>query len=315
MTGVGGTGVVTIGALLGMAAHLEGKGCSVLDMTGLSQKGGAVLSHIRIAARPEELHAVRIAAGEADSLIGCDLVVAASAEAVSRLRGGLTRAVVNSFETTIGDFTRNPDLRIPDAELRGAIVEAAGADATDFVDATGLATALMGDSIATNLFMLGYAWQKGLVPVSREAIERAIELNEVAIESNKRSFSWGRVAAVDPAAVERAARPSAPIALRTAVADAGRDRRPARRVPHRLPERRLCEALFRPGRQGPVSGSGARRRPERPRRGGRALCLQADGLQGRVRGRAPLHRRHVPQRASAASSTATTRSNSTWRRR
>jgi indolepyruvate ferredoxin oxidoreductase len=187
----------------------------VLDMTGLSQKGGAVLSHIRIARDPEQIHAVRVAAGEADSLIGCDLVVAAGAEAVSRMRTGLTRAVVNSYETTIGDFTRNPDLQFPTSELREAIVEAAGSGATDFIDATSLATALMGDSIATNMFMLGYAWQKGLVPVSREAIERAIELNEVAIDSNKRSFSWGRAAAVDPAAVERVARPTPAVPLRT----------------------------------------------------------------------------------------------------
>jgi indolepyruvate ferredoxin oxidoreductase len=215
VTGVGGTGVVTIGAIIGMAAHLEGKGCSVLDMTGLSQKGGAVLSHVRIARAPEQIHATRIAAGEADSLIGCDLVVAAGTEAISRMRAGLTRAVVNSYETTVGDFTRNPDLQFPTTELRDAIVEAAGGNATEFVDGTGLATALMGDSIATNMFMLGYAWQKGLVPVSREAIERAIELNEVAVESNKRSFTWGRAAAVDPAAVERVARPAPAVPIRT----------------------------------------------------------------------------------------------------
>ena len=214
VTGVGGTGVVTIGALVGMAAHIEGKGCTVLDMTGLSQKGGAVLSHIRIAKTPEEIHAVRIAAGEANALIGCDLVVAAAAEATSRVRTGLTRAVVNSFETTVGDFTRKPDLQFPTSELRQSIIEAAGADATEFLDATGLATALMGDSIATNMFMLGYAWQKGMVPVSREAIERAIELNEVAVEANKRAFNWGRAAAVDIAAVERAALPAAPGPLR-----------------------------------------------------------------------------------------------------
>jgi len=214
VTGVGGTGVVTIGAIIGMAAHLESKGCSVLDMTGLSQKGGAVLSHVRIARDPAQIHAVRVAAGEADSLIGCDLVVAAGTEAISRMRTGLTRAVVNSYETTVGDFTRNPDLQFPTSELRGSIIEAAGADATEFIDATGLATALMGDSIATNMFMLGYAWQKGLVPVSREAIERAIELNEVAVEANKRSFNWGRAAAVDPAAVERIARPAPAVPLR-----------------------------------------------------------------------------------------------------
>ena len=215
VTGVGGTGVVTIGALLGMAAHLEGKGVTVLDMTGLAQKGGAVLSHIRIADRPEDIHAVRVAAGEANVLLACDIVVAAGADAISRVRAGLTRAVVNNYETTTGAFTRNPDLQFPTAELREAIVEAAGAGATEFLDGTGLATALMGDSIATNMFMLGYAWQKGLVPVSRDAIERAIELNAVAVDANKRAFNWGRAAAVDLAAVERAARPAAPVSLRT----------------------------------------------------------------------------------------------------
>ncbi|MBI3451338.1 MAG: indolepyruvate ferredoxin oxidoreductase family protein [Rhodospirillales bacterium] len=209
VTGVGGTGVVTVGALVGMAAHIEGKGCTILDMAGLAQKGGAVLSHIRIAERPEDIHAVRIAAGEAHLLLGCDLVVAAGAEALDRLRAGLTYAIVNGHETPTGEFTRKPDLQFPTAQLRDAIAHAVGKNAAEFVDGTGLATALMGDSIATNLFMLGYAWQKGLVPVSRAAIERAIELNEVAIEANKRSFNWGRLAAVDLPAVARAAAPKA----------------------------------------------------------------------------------------------------------
>ncbi len=208
VTGVGGTGVVTIGALLGMAAHIEGKGVTVLDMTGLAQKGGAVLSHIRLARKPEELHAVRIAAGEANLVLGCDLVVAAGAEANSRMRPGLTRAIVNRHETTTGDFTRKPDLHFPASELERIIVEAVGDRAADFLDATALATALMGDSIATNLFMLGYAWQKGLVPVSTEAILQAIELNAVSVDANKRAFAWGRLAAHDLAAVERAAKPT-----------------------------------------------------------------------------------------------------------
>ncbi len=214
VTGVGGTGVVTIGALLGMAAHIEGKGCTVLDMTGLAQKGGAVLSHIRIADRPEDIHAVRIAAGEANVLLGCDMVVAAGPDAISRVRAGLTRAVINTHEITTGTFTRNPDLHFPAAEMRATIIEAVGPDAVAFLDGTTLATALMGDSIATNLFMLGYAWQKGMIPVSREAIERAIELNAVAVDANKRAFAWGRLAAVDLAAVERAAKPAVSVPTR-----------------------------------------------------------------------------------------------------
>jgi indolepyruvate ferredoxin oxidoreductase len=207
VTGVGGTGVVTIGALLGMAAHLEKKGCTVLDMTGLAQKGGAVYSHVRIARRPEEIHAVRIAAGGARLLLGCDLVVAASADALSKLQPGYSRAIVNNHETITGDFTRNPDLTFPSRELQRSIAEATGADNTEFIDGTHIATGLFGDSIASNLFMLGFAYQRGAVPLSAEALERAIELNGVAVEFNQRAFRWGRRAAVDPALVDARATP------------------------------------------------------------------------------------------------------------
>ena len=213
VTGVGGTGVVTIGALLGMAAHLEGKGCSVLDMTGLAQKGGAVVSHIRLAARPEDIHAVRVAAGGARLVLGCDLVVAASFDGLAKMERGSTRAVINSHETTTGEFTRNPDLQFPGAAMIDAIAAAVGRDAADFVDATRLATALMGDSIATNPFMLGFAWQRGLVPLAEASLLRAIELNAVAVEANKSAFRWGRRAAHDLASVERAAQPITPLAM------------------------------------------------------------------------------------------------------
>ncbi len=210
VTGVGGTGVVTVGALIGMAAHLEGKGVSILDMAGLAQKGGAVMSHIRIAKHADELHAVRIAAGEANLLLGCDIVVAAGAETLDKTRIGLTRAVINAYESPTGDFTRNPDLQFPTQEMQDVIAHALGQGSMDVVDATKLATALMGDSIATNPFMLGFAWQKGLVPVGLDAILRAIELNEVAIDANKRAFHWGRLAAVDAARVKEAAAPTMP---------------------------------------------------------------------------------------------------------
>jgi indolepyruvate ferredoxin oxidoreductase len=218
VTGVGGTGVVTIGALLGMAAHLEGKGCSILDMTGLAQKGGAVISHVRIADRPEDIHAVRIAAGGARLLLGCDVVVAASLDALAKLHRGMSRAIVNLEESITGDFTRNPDAEFPLADLKRAIADAAGREAVNFVDATRLATALLGDSIASNIFMLGFAYQKGLIPVSGEAIERAIELNAAAVEQNKQAFRWGRHAAQDPAAVEAAARAADPTAAPEPVA-------------------------------------------------------------------------------------------------
>ena len=207
VTGVGGTGVVTIGALLGMAAHLEGKGVGVLDQLGMAQKGGAVLSHLRIAARPDDIHAVRIADDGARLLLGCDLVVSAGAEALSKVQSGRTQAIVNAHETITGDFTRSPDLAFPGGDLRYAIAAAAGAENAEFIDATRLATGLLGDSIATNLFMLGYAYQRGLVPVSAEAIKRAIELNGVAVAFNRSAFQWGRRAAVDPTLVEPRAAP------------------------------------------------------------------------------------------------------------
>jgi indolepyruvate ferredoxin oxidoreductase len=208
ITGIGGTGVITLGALLGMAAHLEGKGCSVLDFTGLSQKNGAVMSHVRLAPSPAELHAVRIAAGGADLLLGCDMVVAASPQALSRVENGVTRAVVNSYLAPTAAFVVNPDIDFETLTMQRALKAAAGDRNADFIDGTGLATALMGDSIATNLFMLGYAFQQGLVPLSLAAIERAIELNGVAVDAGKRSFGWGRLAAHDRATVAAAARPA-----------------------------------------------------------------------------------------------------------
>ncbi len=208
ITGIGGTGVITVGALLGMAAHLEGKGCTVLDFTGLSQKNGAVMSHVRLAPHPEDLHAVRIAAGGADLLLGCDMVVAASPAALSRVENGVTRAVINSYLAPTAAFVVNPDIDFETLAMQRALKAAAGDGGAEFLDGTGLATALMGDSIATNLFMLGYAFQKGLVPLSLAAIERAIELNGVAIEINKRTFAWGRLAAHDRTKVEALVRPA-----------------------------------------------------------------------------------------------------------
>ena len=238
VTGVGGTGVVTIGALLGMAAHLEGKGCTVLDMTGLAQKGGAVYSHVRIAERPDQIHAVRIAAGNARLLLGCDLVVSASADALSKLEPGHSRAIVNSHETITGDFTRNPDLVFPTGAMERSIAEATGPDSAEFLDATRLATGLFGDSIASNLFMLGYAYQRGLVPLSAAAIERAIELNAVAVEFNRSAFRWGRRAADDPALVEARATPAAALPASHRLSEIARSsHRPPGRVSDRLPGR------------------------------------------------------------------------------
>ncbi len=207
VTGIGGTGVVTIGALLGMAAHLEGKGVSVLDQIGLAQKNGAVISHLRFAKTPDQLHAARISAGGARLLLGCDMVTAGGSDALAKLRAGYSRAVVNSFETMTADFTHNPDLDFPEKDLVEAIRTATGADGADFVDASRLAMGLLGDSIASNLFMVGFAYQKGLLPLSEDALMRAVELNGVAVDFNKQAFLWGRRAAFDGAAVERIALP------------------------------------------------------------------------------------------------------------
>jgi indolepyruvate ferredoxin oxidoreductase len=211
VTGVGGTGVVTIGALIGMAAHIDGKGVSVLDMTGLAQKGGAVMSHVRLAARQEQLHATRIATGEADTLLGCDIVVAVSNDALVKTLAGRTRAFVNTGKAITGDFVRNPDHPFPLVAMEGQIRDAVGGDGADFLDASRLATLLMGNSIATNLFMLGYAWQKGRVPLSHDALLRAIELNGVAVADNRAAFLWGRRAAHDLAAVERLVAEAEPV--------------------------------------------------------------------------------------------------------
>jgi indolepyruvate ferredoxin oxidoreductase len=210
VTGVGGTGVVTVGALLGAAAHIEGRGVSVLDMTGLAQKGGAVTSHVRIAPQPEDLHATRLAAGGADLLLGCDIAVAGGFETLSRLRKGETHAVVNRHEIITGAFTRDPDFKFPSKRLVADIRDLAGEANVEFIDATAIAERLIGDSIGANLFLLGFALQKGWIPLSLEAIERAVELNGVAVEFNKQALLWGRRAAHDRAAVERIAAPRDP---------------------------------------------------------------------------------------------------------
>lgn len=221
LTGVGGTGVVTVGALLGMAAHIENKGVSVLDMAGLAQKGGAVFSHIRIADNPNTLFAAKIAAGEANAVIGCDLVVAAGDDSIAKMRNNFTHAVVNTNQSVTSDFIHasskqsqtgdveaNPDTHFPINAMKRRITDAAGVPSTTFIDATSLATALMGDAITSNLFMLGLSWQKGLIPLSLESLMGAIELNGTAVEANISAFRWGRLAAVEPERVTTSAKPT-----------------------------------------------------------------------------------------------------------
>src|SRR5688500_11463867 len=195
VTGIGGTGVITIGQIIAVAAHLEGKGVSVLDMSGLAQKYGAVMSHVQVAARPEDIHASRLDTGGASLVVGCDLVVTASTEAIAKMAPSHTRAVVNATVTPTAEFVTNPNWQLPGSDLYGDIRETSKEAA--FVAATELATGLMGDAIATNMFMLGYAYQKGWVPLAAESLERAIELNGVAVDFNRKAFVWGRRAAVD----------------------------------------------------------------------------------------------------------------------
>ncbi|MCC2973636.1 indolepyruvate ferredoxin oxidoreductase family protein [Massilia sp. IC2-476] len=201
VAGVGGTGVVTVGALITMAAHLEGKGASTLDFMGFAQKGGAVMSHVRVAPSPKDLHQVRIDLQQADALLACDLVVAAMPDALAVMRRGHTRVVANENETPTAEFTRDPDADIRKDDLLAKITDAGGP--TLRLNAQGVASSVLGDPIGANILMMGAAWQLGLVPVSLEAIMRAIELNNVAVEMNKKAFMLGRLVAADEAAVKR----------------------------------------------------------------------------------------------------------------
>lgn len=201
VTGVGGTGVVTIGAILGMAAHLEGKGCGMIDMAGLAQKGGAVSSHIRIAGSPEQINAIRVPAGKADLILGCDLVVSGSRKVLAAVREGETLFVANTAEVMPGDFARNADFSLPVERLKRSILKAAGEDRTVYFDGTEAAVSLFGNAIAANMFLLGLAFQKGGLPLSAAALEQAINLNGQAAEMNIAAFRWGRRAAHDPQSV------------------------------------------------------------------------------------------------------------------
>lgn len=195
VAGVGGTGVLTVTALVAMAAHIEGKGCATMNQTGLAQKFGSVVSHVRVGESQSAINAVRIPAGDADLLIGCDLVVAADDEALAKVNVERSHAIVNDFEAITSSFASDPDVVFPAESMKTSIREEVGEDKVSFINATKIATSLFGDSIAGNIFLLGYACQKGLLPVAHQSINNAIELNAVAIEFNKKAFLWGRRAA------------------------------------------------------------------------------------------------------------------------
>ena len=206
ITGVGGTGVVTIGAVLAQAAQIDGKGAGMMEMAGLAQKGGAVHIHCRIANQPDDISAVRVATGEADALIGGDLVVSAGAKTLGLTRTGRTGAVVNSHEIITGDFTRNTEFALPSDRLALAL-EARLQDRVMLFDASELARVTLGDSIYSNMMLFGAAWQRGLVPLSYEALMQAIKLNGAAVEKNQRAFELGRWAALHPDQAEKMLRP------------------------------------------------------------------------------------------------------------
>ncbi|MDB5900642.1 MAG: Pyruvate/ketoisovalerate oxidoreductase, catalytic domain, partial [Ramlibacter sp.] len=203
VTGVGGTGVVTVGALITMAAHLEGKSASVLDFMGFAQKGGSVLSYVRLADVPARLNQVRIDTQQADAILACDLVVGASPDALVTVRHGRTRVLANTHEVPVAESLHNPDasLRIP--ELLEKLRFAAGAERVETLDAQALAEAFLGDTIFSNIVALGFAWQRGLVPVGIDALLKAIELNGVVVDNNKLALSLGRLAAADAQGLAR----------------------------------------------------------------------------------------------------------------
>ncbi|MEL6884791.1 MAG: indolepyruvate ferredoxin oxidoreductase family protein [Pseudomonadota bacterium] len=206
ITGVGGTGVVTIGAVMAQAAHIDGKGAGMMEMAGLAQKGGAVHIHCRLANDPHDISAIRVATGEADALIGGDLVVSAGSKTLGLTSSGRTGAVVNSHEIITGDFTRNTEFALPSDRLTLAL-QARLRDRVDMFDASDLAKATMGDSIFSNMMIFGAAWQRGLVPLSLDAIRQAIDLNGAAVERNTRAFDIGRWAVLHPEEAARIAEP------------------------------------------------------------------------------------------------------------
>jgi indolepyruvate ferredoxin oxidoreductase len=207
VTGIGGTGIVTIGALIAMAAHLEGKGATTMDQTGLAQKGGAVTSHVHLAATPAAINTVRIGTGNADLILGGDILVIADGDAMSKMKPAHTRIILNTAKTQTGEFTKNTEWDIPTTRMVGKIQKTVGDQNLFTLDATHLATTLLGNSIATNLFILGYAWQLGLIPLQQASIMRAIELNDTAIKMNQSAFFWGRRAAYNLSAVQKLCEP------------------------------------------------------------------------------------------------------------
>ncbi len=291
--GVGGTGVLTIGALLGMAAHIEGKASMILDMSGLAQKGGAVLSHVRLSEHTADVTCSRIVTGTADLVMAADEVVAASKETITLCESSRTVGIINSHVIPTADFILNRDFNFQARNVNTVLENALRQDSA-FFDFTKPAEALLGDSIATNIMMMGYAYQRGLLPLSAAAIEQAIEVNGVSIKMNTRSL---------PARAARRRRSGAPWrddegtgrggrAEDAGCHDARRGDRPSQRASDGVPERKARKTLSQPGQPGARcrhQGRLWRRAAAR----GRGQLRKTSGLQGRVRSRASVHRRQV----------------------
>ena len=205
VTGIGGTGVVTIGALIGIASHMENKGVSVLDQVGVAQKGGAVLSHIRVASTPEKIHSVKVGKTSADLILGCDMVVVTTSPVRELMNINSTHSIINDHETPVAGFVLDPDHSFGGKRIR-QIIEKSSKE-TSFINAIKIATAMFGDSIGSNMFITGYALQKGFIPVLPETMEEAIKLNNIAVDMNLSAFRWGRMAAYDYNYVEKEAAP------------------------------------------------------------------------------------------------------------
>jgi indolepyruvate ferredoxin oxidoreductase len=256
VTGIGGSGVLTMGALLGAAAHLEGKAATVLDFTGLAQKNGAVVSQVRIAATAQQIGVVRVGPGAADLLLGADIVVAAESGNLARLSPTRTASVVNTDQTPTSAVVRQRDATQPTSLMLDRVRQHCLPGAFHGVSASALAQSLFGDTVIAHTLMLGYAWQLGLVPLLQASIEQAIELNGAAVALNKRAFAWGRIAAADPAALAEASAPGASaaphsleqlVAARTAELAAYQDDAYAARFRTLVDLARSAEARIAPG--------------------------------------------------------------------
>ena len=288
--GIGGTGVLTIGALIGMAAHLDGKGCSILDMTGMAQKGGSVTSHIRIGADPQTIYTSRLSEGMADLLIACDMIVGSGPAVLRTIRPGRTTAILNTDVSPTGEFQSRNDMDLSDEPMRAAIADALEGGPLFALAASKLAVELTGDSIATNVLMLGYAVQRGLLPVSLASIEQAIRLNATAVESNLRALAVGRVAAHSPQALARALgeKPSA-VSL-ASVADVLESRT---RLLTSYQDARYAETYRQFVQDVAPAPGGAPCEGRGLRAPGRSNSRPDHGLQRRVRSRPLVHRPEI----------------------